>query len=150
MNPFTLLKEDHKKVKELFKEFEAAGDRAYRKKQDIAEQICNELEVHATVEEEIFYPAVRKNSDDEAVELVLESYEEHLIVKRLIQEIRGLEAQDERFDAKMKVLMENVEHHVKEEENELFPQAKSDLGDQAEELAEQMQERKDELQGALV
>lgn len=150
MDPFTMLKQDHKKVKTLFKEYEDAGERAYKKKQQIAEQIFHELEVHTTVEEEIFYPAIReKAGKKEPRKLVNESYEEHAVAKRLIEEMKALSAEDEKFDAKFMVLRENVEHHIKEEERELFPSSKDLLEGNEDELAERMQERKEELQGLV-
>ncbi|HKX13270.1 MAG TPA: hemerythrin domain-containing protein [bacterium] len=146
MNPFTMLKEDHKKVKALFKEYEDAGDRAFKKKGQIAEKVMYELEVHAQVEEELFYPKVKQNVDKEARHLVNEAYEEHHVVKMLIAELKALKPEDEAFDAKFKVLMENVKHHIKEEEHELFPEAKDSLDGMSEPLGEEMEGRKVELQ----
>jgi len=120
MDPFKMLKEDHKKVKDLFRQFESTGERAYQKKQELAEKIFRELEVHTSLEEEIFYPAVRESSDKEGKELIAEAYEEHRIVKQLIEELQDLDAKDETYNAKFKVLIENVEHHVQEEEGEPF------------------------------
>jgi Hemerythrin HHE cation binding domain. len=145
MNPFTLLKEDHKKVKALFKEYEAAGDKAFKKKQDLSDEIFKELEVHTTVEEEIFYPKIKETADKEGQELVLEGYEEHLIVKRLMEELKGMNVHDEKYDPKFKVLMENVKHHIEEEEGEMFPKAKKGLDGEAEELGEEMEVKKEEL-----
>jgi hemerythrin superfamily protein len=140
-----LLKDDHKKVKTLFREYEEAGDRAYQKKQRIAEQVFTELTVHSAIEEEIFYPAVRAKADREGKELVAEGIEEHHVVETLIEEIRQLDPKDERYDAKFKVLTENVEHHIAEEEGEMLPDAKETLGDEIERLGEQMLRRKEEL-----
>lgn len=145
MNPFAILKEDHKKVKALFKEYEDAGDRAFKKKGDIAEKVMHELEVHAKLEEELFYPKVKVGVDKEARHLVNEAYEEHHVVKMLIAELKELKPEDEVFDAKFTVLMENVKHHIKEEENELFPEAKDSINGLSEPLAEEMESRKQEL-----
>lgn len=115
-----LLKEDHRVVKKLFKDFFAAGDRAHATRRRIADKIITELSIHATIEETVLYPraraAVPKAEDD-----VLEALEEHHIVKTTCAELERTNPRDERFSAKMTVLMENVNHHVEEEESELFP-----------------------------
>ena len=140
----SMLEADHRKVEELFEEFEDAEESAER--QETAERICHELEVHAQLEEEIFYPAVAKQADD-AAKLVEEAREEHQKMKELIQQLRGLRnADDDQLGEKMEALKECVEHHVEEEEGELFPQAKSELGDQMKELGARMQESKRELE----
>jgi hemerythrin-like domain-containing protein len=144
-NPIEMLKEDHEKVKELFKEFESAGENAHKKKQRIAEKACEELDVHAAIEEEIFYPAIRDSGHEEASKLVAEAVEEHKVVKTLIEEIRQLQPEDEEFEAKFKVLSENVEHHAEEEEQEMFPVAEEALGDTLEQIGQQMMARKKEL-----
>src|SRR5688572_6880233 len=105
-----MLKDDHKKVKGLFREFESAGERAHKKKQGIAEQVFTELEIHSKLEEELFYPAARAQSKDLA-EVVDEGIEEHHVVDVLIAELKAMEPEDERYDAKFTVLIENVEHH---------------------------------------
>jgi hemerythrin superfamily protein len=127
MNAITLLKNDHKMVEDLFKRFEKLGPRAVKSKQDVAERIVRELSIHAAIEEMAFYPAIREaveKGDVDAEKLddgVLESLEEHHIVKWVLSELDGMSAAHERFDAKVTVLMENVRHHVEEEEKELFP-----------------------------
>jgi hemerythrin-like domain-containing protein len=146
MNPFRLLKEDHKKVKELFETFEGLGDRAHKQKQEIVEKVIQELTIHTHIEEKIFYPAAKAVVEKEGKELVAEAYEEHNVVKKLIVEIQGLKSDDERYDAKFKVLAENVKHHIKEEENELFPKAQKALSDEADQIGDQMEELKQELQ----
>ena len=143
-----MLKADHKKVKKLFAEYESAEDGPPQQKQRIAEQVFQELEVHATLEEEIFYPAVQAEADDEDKKLVAEAIEEHRIVKTLIEELKELEPTDEQYDAKMKVLTENVEHHAEEEEDEMFPVAEDLLGERLETIGMQMQQRKAQLTGA--
>jgi hemerythrin-like domain-containing protein len=149
VNAIKMLKDDHRKVKQLFREFEAAGDRAYKTKQRIAEQVFHELEVHSKLEEEIFYPAVQAKADQEGKELVLEGIEEHHVVDVLIGELRRLEPQAEEYDAKFKVLTENVEHHIEEEEGEMLPDAEQTLGDEVERLGEQMERRRQELLAAV-
>lgn len=148
MNAIDLLKADHKKVKGLFREYEAAGDRAHQKKRSIAEQVFQELEVHTRLEEEIFYPAVRQQGDKEDKELVAESLEEHHVVDVLIEELKALDPENERYDAKFKVLTESVEHHIEEEEGEMLPDAKEQLGDSIEQLGARMEQRKRQLMAA--
>ena len=143
MDGIVLLKEDHKKVKGLFKEFEKAkksGSGAAKRK--LVDQICTELVTHSYIEETVFYPAVRGEVDGVASE-VLESVEEHHVVAWLLSEIQGLDPADETFDAKVTVLIENVTHHVEEEESELFPDVRKALGRRRlVELGEQMAEAK--------
>jgi hemerythrin superfamily protein len=122
MDAIALLTNDHKTVEQLFKRFEKLGPRAKKTKQDVAERIIKELSVHAAIEEMVFYPAVRQAIEDEKIdELVLESLEEHHIVKWVLSELHNMSPEHERFDAKVTVLMENVRHHVEEEQQELFP-----------------------------
>jgi hemerythrin superfamily protein len=149
MEATALLKKDHSTVKALFKKFEDAGDRAGQTKQRLFDEIKAELDVHAAVEEEIFYPAVQKVRSKETQDLVLEAIEEHKVVKTLLEQIAQLTPDDDEFDAKMKVLQENVEHHADEEEKEMFPQAKEHLsGERRAELGEHMESRKEALEAA--
>ena len=127
MDAITLLKQDHKTVNALFKRYEKLGDRAIATKRNLAEQILKELSVHAAIEELVFYPAVKGISDD-LRDHVLESLEEHHVVKWLLTEIDGMSPEHERFDAKVTVLIESVRHHVKEEEQEFFPKVREALG----------------------
>jgi hemerythrin-like domain-containing protein len=149
MDAIGMLKADHEKVKELFRKYEAAGDRAYQQKQRIAEEVFAEITVHSALEEELLYPAVKAETDKQGQELVAESVEEHHVVAMLIEELKALDPKDERYDAKFTVLIENIEHHIKEEEDELFPEAEDVLGDEIEELGAQMKERKDQLMASL-
>lgn len=115
-----LLKDDHRTVKKLFREFFAAGERARTTRRRIADRIILELSIHAGIEETVLYPRTRAavpQLDDE----VLESLEEHHIVKSTCAELESMDPADERFAAKMQVLMENVTHHIAEEEADLFP-----------------------------
>ena len=135
-----LLKADHRIVEDLFASFEkASGD---GKKQKIAEEICKELTIHAQIEEEIFYPAVKAALKDKL--LVPEATVEHGSVKDLIAQLEGVEPDGEMYDAKVKVLAEYVKHHVKEEQNEMFPKAKAASLDMAE-LGARMAARKEDL-----
>jgi hemerythrin superfamily protein len=123
MDTTTLLQQDHQKVEQLFQKFEQAGDRAVKTKQGLAQKMIEELTIHAEIEEEIFYPAV-KSKISAAKDEVLESVEEHHVVEILMDEIKELSPRDESFDAKVKVLIENVRTHKEEEETELFPQVR--------------------------
>ena len=127
MDAITLLKDDHKTVEKLFKRFEKAGDGAYKEKANVAEKIREELSRHAAIEEQLFYPVIRATVDD-VEDVTLESLEEHHIVKWVLSELDDMDPKDERFTAKMTVLIENVRHHVEEEEDELFPKVREGLG----------------------
>jgi hemerythrin superfamily protein len=127
MDAITLLKEDHKTVEALFKRFEKAGDAAFKEKRSIVDRIVEELSAHAAVEEQLFYPVTRQTVP-ETEDLALESLEEHHIVKWVLSELDGMDPTDERFDAKVTVLIENVRHHVEEEETEYFPKVRDELG----------------------
>jgi len=117
-----LLRKDHQTVKALFREFDAADDADA--KQRIVQQALDELDVHAPVEEQIFYPAVREDSPDVAEKLD-EALEEHHVAKLVMQELRQMSPEDERFDAKFRVLAGMVKHHIKEEEAEMFARART-------------------------
>ena len=146
MEATALLKKDHAAVKALFKKYEAAGDQAEQTKQSLFDQIQAELDVHAAIEEQLFYPAVQEGRSAEAKDMVLEALEEHKVVKTLLEEIAALTPADDEFDAKMKVLRENVEHHADEEEQDMFPEAKKQLSDEVRnELGTRMETRKEEL-----
>ena len=138
-----LLTEDHENVKAMFEQYEGLGDRAMASKKKLATQICTELTKHATAEEEIFYPAVRA-AGKEQEDLVDEATVEHASAKDLIAQIMAMEASEELFDAKVKVLSEMIEHHVKEEEEEMFPKARKAGLDLAM-LGQQIAERKAEI-----
>jgi hemerythrin superfamily protein len=127
MDAITLLKQDHRTVEKLFKQFEKAGDNAHKTKRKIVDQVIEELAKHAAIEEQVFYPAVRdevKGVED----TVLEALEEHHVVKWTLSELEGMSPEHERFTAKVTVLMESVRHHVEEEEGELFPEVRKALG----------------------
>lgn len=138
-----LLISDHRDVSELFKQFEELGDRANAKKKKIVDAVCTALTVHAQIEEEIFYPAVRASVKD-ANDLVDEAAVEHASAKELIMQLQEMDPEDDLYDAKVKVLSEQIEHHVQEEEKEMFPQAKKS-GINLAALGEEMAMRKDEL-----
>ena len=141
----TLLRADHKKVADLFEQFEKS--RSPAKKKQLVAQICLELTAHAQVEEEIFYPEVQAALRDK--ELVPEAKVEHQSIKDLIASVEGVDPYGEDYDAKVKVMSEWVKHHVKEEQNEMFPKAKKSKLDLVE-LGERIQQRKQELLAAAV
>ena len=129
-------------MKGLFKRFETAGEGAHKSKRQIVDRIIEELSVHAAIEEQVFYPAVR-SSVEQAEDEVLESLEEHHIVKWTLSELEGMDPQDERFDAKVTVLIESVRQHIDEEEGEMFPKVRQAVGrKELQELGEQMREAK--------
>jgi hemerythrin superfamily protein len=127
MDAITLLKQDHRTVEKLFKQFEKAGDNAHKTKRKIVDQVIEELSKHAAIEEQVFYPAVREEVKD-VEDLTLEALEEHHVVKWTLSELEGMSPEHERFTAKMTVLMESVRHHVEEEEGEMFPEVRKALG----------------------
>jgi hemerythrin-like domain-containing protein len=149
MNAVELLKDDHDKVKELFREYEAAGERAFKRKKGIAENVFSELEVHTKVEEEIFYPAVRAKSDKEGKELVAESIEDHQAVEALIEELKTMDPKDEEYDDLFQELMDSVEQHIETEESELMPKAEEKLSATLDNLGAQIQERKEGLMASV-
>jgi hemerythrin superfamily protein len=122
-----LLREDHKTVEKLFKQFEKLGDNAHKSKRDVVDRIIQELSIHAAIEEMHFYPAVRAKSD-EISDDVLEGLEEHHVVKWTLSELVDLDPTNERFDAKVTVLIESVRHHVEEEEEDMFPKVREAFG----------------------
>ena len=138
MDAFSLLKADHRKVEQLFAQLESASG---KQKLQVFQQIKTELELHTHIEEKIFYPALEE--PEETHDLTLEAYEEHAVVKNLLKELGRAKTATDEWEAQAKVLQENVEHHVEEEENELFPKAESALGEEEiEALGEQMEAEK--------
>lgn len=131
---------DHKAVGKLFSEFEQTPSFADKKR--LAAQICKELSVHAQIEEEIFYPAVKQALKDK--ELIPEARVEHATLKSLIMQVEGVEPDNEVFDARIKVMSEYVKHHVAEEQDEIFPKAKS-TSLNMQELGDKLSKRKTEL-----
>jgi hemerythrin superfamily protein len=136
-----LLHEDHQKVRELFFQFDKAEDEA--EKEELVKQIITELYVHAKVEEDIVYPNVEEEAED-AQDLVDEAENEHRMVKYLMAELSQMTADEDQFDAKVTVLCELVTHHIREEEKEMFKKLR-ESGADLEELAQQVQEAKEEL-----
>ena len=139
-----LLMADHRKVEDLFEQYEAEKEADDATKRRIANKICAELTVHAQVEEEIFYPWVRENLDEDDMEMLEEAQIEHNGAKDLIAQIEAATDVDATYDAMVKVLSEYIKHHVKEEENEMFP-AVSGKKEALDELGQEMTSRKEEL-----
>ena len=143
MNAIDLLEQQHREVEKLFKKIEKAGP---DEKEKLFDELADSLAVHAAIEEQHFYPATK---DARTEELLQEAVEEHLSVKRIIADLLEMEPDDAQFDAKIKVLQEQVEHHVEEEEGELFPKVQKlhskdeleDLGVLMEQTAEELKEQ---------
>lgn len=127
-NPFKLLKDDHRRVAKLFKELEASSGKSGKGREHLFVQLKNELRLHTEIEEQYVYPLLEEN--DETREMVLESYEEHDLVKTILGEMEKENMGSESWEAKLTVMKENVEHHVSEEEEELFPEAEGILSEE--------------------
>jgi hemerythrin-like domain-containing protein len=136
----TLLKQDHREVENFFEQYEDLDNS--RAKAELARKICNALKVHTQIEEEIFYPAARKATGDE--DLLDEALVEHAGAKHLISEIESMKVGDDLYDAKIRVLGEQIKHHVKEEEEELFPEIENSEMDVAA-VGNQLADRKAKL-----
>lgn len=139
--PFKMLIEDHRKVSKLFKELEASNGKATKARQHLFEQLKSELTLHSEIEEKYMYPLLENEEDTKS--MVLEAYEEHNLVKTLIDELESEEIGSDAWEAKLKVMQENVEHHVSEEEEELFPEAEDLLSEETlNQLAKHIDEAK--------
>ncbi len=144
MNAIDLLEQQHREVEELFEEFEGTGEGAHKARERLCREISDQLAVHAEIEEKLFYPESKQANTEE---LLRESVEEHLSMKRIVADLIESGPSDEQFDAKMKVLQEQVEHHVREEEKELFPKVRKDLSkEELEDLGERMETMAEELE----
>ena len=143
-----LLTADHREVSDMFEQFEQLGDRATASKEKLKDKICKALIAHTTIEEEIFYPAVRAANVEEGEDMVDEAIVEHAAAKDLIKQLQEMQPDDDLYDAKVKVLSEQIEHHVKEEEKEMFPKAKK-AGLDLLALGQEMALRKQELMSTL-
>jgi hemerythrin superfamily protein len=148
-NALEMLKQDHREVEMLFKEFEKLEQDGEQALEQVISTACTELKIHDKIETEVFYPAVREQAQNEEVEDLLNEAEvEHTSVRNLIKTIEGMSPSDEKRNAHFTVLMEYVKHHVKEEEKEMFPKLKKldiDFG----QLGQQLKERKAELMGEM-
>jgi hypothetical protein len=149
MDAFELLKKDHEKVSGIFEKLEPTTERGVKTREELFAQLKQELEIHAQIEEQIFYPALKQAQ--ETRDITLEAYEEHHVIKELLAELDELAKDDETWGAKLTVLKENVEHHVEEEEGEMFKGARKVLsGEQIEELGARMEAAKQEQKKAMV
>src|SRR4030095_9131294 len=141
MNVFEVLKADHEKVAGIMEKIDQTTERASKTREELFTQLKNELDLHAEIEEQIFYPALEDR--EETRDITLEAYEEHNLVKQILSEVESEPNDDETWTAKFTVLKENVEHHVEEEEGELFKKARTVLSkDEIEELGNRLQEAK--------
>jgi iron-sulfur cluster repair protein YtfE (RIC family) len=146
MNALELLKTDHRKVAELFEQAESAEGSA---RVSLFEKIKTELEIHAHIEETIFYPKLREEGNEELADIVKEGLEEHHQVKMFLREISALADDSDKFEPKLKVLMEDVEHHVEEEESEMFPLVEAQFdSDVLEELGAELEAEKRNFGGS--
>lgn len=144
MNAMTLLKEDHQKVKKMLAELESTTERGVKTREELFGKIKQELVVHEAIEEEIFYPALKNHPKTK--EIALEAYEEHHVVDMVMAELEGVAYDDEKWGAKFTVMKENLEHHIEEEEDEMFKQAQQVFDeDELAQLGENMEARKKEL-----
>ena len=148
MDAVKLLKDDHEKVKKILNDLDSTTERGVKTRQQLFAKVKQELEVHEAIEEEIFYPALKEHP--KMKDLVLEAYEEHHVVDTVMAEIRDVPFDDETWGAKLTVMKENVEHHIEEEEDEMFKQARQVFSkEELVQLGDRMQARKDELLGQL-
>ena len=148
MDAITMLKADHDKVKKLLNELESTTERGVKTREELFATIKGELSIHEVIEEEIFYPALK--SHPKAKDIVLEGYEEHHVVDLLMGELERLDVSDETWGAKAIVMKENIEHHIEEEEGEMFKQARAVFDrKELEDLGARMAERKTSAQREL-
>lgn len=147
MNAIKLLKQDHREMKKLLEKLDSTTDRGVKTREELFTRIKKEMIAHEAIEEEIFYPALKKHA--EAKEIVLEGFEEHHVVDLLMGELEQVAYDDETWGAKASVMKENVEHHIEEEEDDMFEKAEKLLDDdELESLGEQMEKRKKEALGS--
>ena len=141
MNALTMLMDDHDKMKELLNELESTTERGVKTRAELFSMIKGELAIHEIIEEEIFYPELRAHP--RAKDIVLEGYQEHHVVDLVMRELEDTPVDDERWGAKAKVMKENVEHHMQEEEGEMFKQARAVFDrTELEDLGERMEARR--------
>jgi hypothetical protein len=144
-NAIELLESDHEKVKKLLEQGDDTTERAVKTRTELFAEIKKEMEVHEAIEEEIFYPALKEHP--KAKDIVLEGYEEHHVVDQIIAELAETSVEDERWAAKFAVMKENVEHHIEEEEDDMFAKARDVFTkEELEALGERMESRKKELE----
>jgi hemerythrin-like domain-containing protein len=144
-NAIELIKSDHRKVEQLHQRYQSTNGQT-QQKQSIVQEICHELTIHAKLEEDIFYPAVERKLGKDGADLVREALKEHNEVKRAINKLQASRFAGPECDRVFQEMMKGVQHHVKEEENEMLPEAQQQLGTESERLGTQMQQHKQELQ----
>jgi hemerythrin-like domain-containing protein len=141
MNAITMLMDDHRAVKKLLSELESTTERGVKTREELFTRIKADLTVHEIIEEEIFYPTLKEHP--QAKDIVLEAYEEHNVVDTLMGELSSLSYDDERWGAKAKVMQENIEHHIEEEEGDMFKKARQVFDEaELEELGNRMAKRR--------
>jgi len=144
MDAMSLLKEDHRKVKKILAELESTTERGVKTREELFTKVKQELVIHEAIEEEIFYPALKEHPKTK--DIALEAYEEHHVVDTVMAEIEGVAYDDEKWGAKFTVMKENLEHHIQEEEGEMFKQARQVFDqDELTQLGESMKARKEDL-----
>jgi hemerythrin-like domain-containing protein len=144
MDALSLLKEDHDKVKKMLEELDSTTERGVKTREELFTKVKQELQVHESIEEEILYPALKDHPKTK--ELALEAFEEHHVVNMVMAEIEGVPFEEETWGAKFTVMKENLEHHIEEEEGEMFKQAKQVFDqDELTQLGESMKARKEDL-----
>ena len=148
-NAIELIKSDHRTVEQLYQRYHSLNGQA-QQKQSIIQEICHELAIHAKLEEEIFYPAVERKLGKEGASLVKEACKEHDEMKRAMSQLQTSRFTGPECEQVFQEMMQGVQHHVKEEETEMLPQAQQQLGAEVDRLGTQMQERKPELQKATL
>ena len=149
MNALDLLEEDHKKMKKLLEDLDSTTERGVKTREELFAKVKTELKIHETIEEEILYPALKEHP--KAKEIVLEGYEEHHVADTILSEIQDVPVDDERWGAKLSVLKENIEHHIEEEEDEMFKKARDIFeADELEQMGTRMEERKKAVEAELV
>lgn len=148
MNAFTLLKQDHDTVADLLEKIDKTTERGIKTREDLFTKLKTELDVHARIEETILYPALE--NEDETRDITLEAFEEHRLVKQLLSELESMSKGDEQWTAKFTVLKENIEHHVEEEEGEMFKKARKVLSKEEQEtLGTRLEQAKEEEKAAM-
>jgi hemerythrin-like domain-containing protein len=148
MDAMKLLEEDHRKVKKLLEEGDKTTEQATKRRTELLNELLTELRIHETIEEEIFYPALEEHAKTK--EIALEGYEEHHAVDNIAEELVALDPSDETWAAKFTVMKENIEHHIEEEEGEMFTKARQALDDEElSEIADMMESRRNELRAEV-
>lgn len=138
MNAIRHLLKEHEEIGKLFNQFVDAGEEAYKEKQTIAEKVIEGIEKHARLEDEVLFPALKEKGGEEGEEMALEGEEEHEVTRFMLDRLKKTKAEDKKFKARFKALMESSKHHFMEEEREIFPKAKKTLGSELNRLGKEM------------